>query len=88
MSDFLEFIKKYRETCSTEPSDFAMKGYDAGIYFTLLAARYGGIPISRSWPSFTGVGGGFNFIEANIYGPTNKFINYLEIEDFTIQRMD
>ncbi|MCT4625362.1 MAG: LysM peptidoglycan-binding domain-containing protein, partial [Schleiferiaceae bacterium] len=80
------FIKKYRENCFTEPTEYSFKGYDSGIYFTLLAARFGGIPISRSWPSFKGIGTGYNFIEANRNGPTNKYINVLEIVDFTLQR--
>lgn len=82
------FISAYRDSIKTEPSEYAYKGYDTGIYFTLLAARYGGIPISRSWPSFQGLGGGFNFIEATYNGPTNKYINELEIVDYTLQRVD
>ena len=81
------FIQAYRNTVNTEPTEYAFKGYDTGIYFTLLAARYGGIPISRSWPSFQGLGGGFNFIEAKFNGPTNKYINELEVVDFTLQRV-
>jgi hypothetical protein len=80
------FIQEYRNKVSTEPTEYSFKGYDTGIYFTLLAARYGGIPISRSWPSFQGLGGGFNFIEAKSNGPTNKYINELEVVDFTLQR--
>jgi hypothetical protein len=57
------FINTYRDSIKTEPSEYAYKGYDIGIYFTLLAARYGGIPISRSWPSFQGLGGGFNIVK-------------------------
>jgi hypothetical protein len=81
------FIKEYRTLTNTEPTNYSFKGYDTGIYFTLLAARYGGIPIARSWPSFQGLGGGFNFIEANRNGPTNKYINELEVVDFTLQRV-
>jgi len=81
------FIQEYRALTNTEPTEYSFKGYDTGIYFTLLAARYGGIPISRSWPSFQGLGGGFNFIEANRNGPTNKYINELEVVDFTLQRV-
>jgi LysM repeat protein len=81
------FIQEYRRLTNTEPTEYSFKGYDTGIYFTLLAARYGGIPISRSWPSFQGLGGGFNFIEANRNGPTNKYINELEVVDFTLQRV-
>jgi len=82
------FIKKYRAACGTEPTEFAFKGYDAGIYFTLLAARFGGIPLDRSWPSYQGLGGGFKFIEAKEDGPTNKFINVLEIVDFSLVRAE
>lgn len=81
------FIQEYRKLTNTEPTQYSFKGYDTGIYFTLLAARYGGIPISRSWPSFQGLSGGFNFIEANLHGPTNKYINELEVVDFTLQRV-
>lgn len=81
------FIQEYRALTNTEPTEYSFKGYDSGIYFTLLAARYGGIPISRSWPSFQGLGGGFNFIEAKRNGPTNKYINELEVVDFTLQRV-
>lgn len=81
------FIQEYRKLTNTEPTRYSFTGYDTGIYFTLLAARYGGIPISRSWPSFQGLGGGFNFIEAKSNGPTNKYINELEVVDFTLQRV-
>lgn len=81
------FIQEYRMLTNTEPTEYSFNGYDTGIYFTLLAAHYGGIPISRSWPSFIGLGGGFNFIEAKSNGPINKYINELEVVDFTLQRV-
>ncbi len=82
------FIKKYRIACGTEPSTYSFNGYDAGIYFTLLAARFGGIPLDRSWPTYQGLGGGFKFIEAKNNGPTNKFINVLEIVDYSLVRVE
>ena len=79
------FIRNYRNACGTEPTEFSYKGYDVGIYFALLAARFGEVPLNRSWPNYQGLGSGFKFIEAKGNGPTNKYINVLEIRDFTLQ---
>lgn len=72
------FIKAYRKVYNTEPSRFAIQGFDLGLYL-------GGVMVAPQneirLPEKMGFSTGFVFEKINGAGPQNRFVFLMELKD-------
>ena len=72
------FVKAYRKAYNTEPSRFAIQGFDLGLYLG------GVIPAPKDdikLPEKMGFSTGFVFEKINGAGPQNRFVFLMELKD-------
>lgn len=81
-----EMMKKYREKYKTDPTKYALQGYDCGIYFLSELKKSGkdfylGLPNSPK----KGLQCNFQFVETAVEsGYENKSVFILQYKDFTL----
>lgn len=84
----IDFIKKYRSKYNFEPGEYAFKGYDTGMYFAELIAKYGD-NYFRHLDNFTfeGLHNKFKFIKDPAYGYMNielNLVRYKNLQLYTV----
>ena len=79
-------MKKYREKYKTDPSKYALQGYDCGFYFLSQLISHGKdfiaeLPNNKQ----KGLQCNFNFVETAVEsGLENKSVFILEYKDFSL----
>ncbi len=79
------FIKSFRKAYHTEPGEYAIKGFDTGLYFGKLTTD----PVSdfnhlQNIP-FDALHNHFEFIQKKGYGWINTYVELLQYEDYTLK---
>lgn len=83
-----QFIARYRDEYSLEPSEFAFKGFDNGYYFGKLLAKYGSDYIQHlSTEPYKGLHNSFHFKQDGKLGFINTDIMMLEYSGFELQKI-
>jgi hypothetical protein len=81
-----QFVARYRDEYSLEPSEFAFKGFDSGYYFGNLLAKYGSEYVKNlSKEPYKGLHNSFNFKEDGKAGFINAHVLMLQYSGFELQ---
>ncbi|WP_292943966.1 ABC transporter substrate-binding protein [Mucilaginibacter sp. 44-25] len=80
------FLRSYRRAYHAEPTDFAIKGFDEGLYFAQLLAD--GENMSQpDLKDFTGIHNSFHFVKTPRTGWVNTHVDVLRYENFDLKRV-
>jgi hypothetical protein len=84
----LIFLRNYRGAYHTEASDFAIKGFDEGLYFgRLLGAGHGELK-NLDQTDFSGLHNDFHFIKKPGSGYINTHVNILTYSNFELKQAE
>jgi ABC-type branched-subunit amino acid transport system substrate-binding protein len=80
----IAFIKSYRNEWHTEPSAYALKGFDEGLYFGRLLAENN----IKNMADFTGLHNSFHFEKKPGLGWVNTHVNLLVYTNFELKKAE
>jgi hypothetical protein len=84
----LTFFRAYRNAYHIEPSEYAIKGFDEGLYFGKLLGEGKGELKNIDQKDFTGIHNGFHFINKPGLGYINTNINILAYKNFELVKVE
>jgi hypothetical protein len=80
------FLRSYRHIYRTEPTDFAIKGFDQGLYFAKLLAV--GKDFNKpDLEDFNGIHNSFHFIKKPGVGWINTHVDILRYENYDLKKI-
>ncbi|TFF35064.1 ABC transporter substrate-binding protein [Mucilaginibacter psychrotolerans] len=79
------FIRIYRRAYHTDPTDFAIKGFDEGLYFAQLMAREDDSYRRVEQNDFIGLHNSFHFEKKPGLGWVNTHVDILRYQDFELK---
>jgi len=82
------FIDDYREAYHLEPSDYAIKGFDEGMYFGALLGKNAGELKGLDKDSFEGLHNSFNFTYKSGLGWVNTHVNIYHYSNFDLKKVE
>jgi ABC-type branched-subunit amino acid transport system substrate-binding protein len=80
------FLRSYRRVYRTEPTDFAIKGFDQGLYFAKLLADDEDFN-KPGLEDFTGIHNSFHFIKKPGVGWINTHVDILRYENYDLKKI-
>lgn len=82
------FLRNYRKAYHVEPTDYAIKGFDEGLYFgkQLLADDDGMTALDKT--DFTGIHNSFHFVRKPGLGWVNAHVNILMYTNFELKQVE
>jgi ABC-type branched-subunit amino acid transport system substrate-binding protein len=85
----LNFLRNYRKIYKSEPSEYAIKGFDEGMYFgKLLASNSKGLKADLENIKFTGIHNNFNFVRLPGLGWVNTYVDVLKYANFELKQVE
>jgi hypothetical protein len=85
----INFVKKYREKYQFEPSEYAFKGYDIGLYFGKSIANSGPKFIEElTKHSYRGLHNNFAFVYDEKLGYINTSLMLLQYKNFALNTIE
>ncbi|MES2267221.1 MAG: ABC transporter substrate-binding protein [Bacteroidota bacterium] len=81
------FLRSYRRIYHGEPTDFAIKGFDQGLYFGKLLAD-GENMNKPDLQDFTGLHNSFHFIKKPGLGWINTHVDILRYQNFDLKKVE
>jgi len=84
----IAFLHSYRKVYHVEPTDYAIKGFDEGLYFgrQLLEGNKDMAAIEKT--DFTGIHNGFHFVKKPGLGWVNTHVNILMYSNFELKQVE
>jgi ABC-type branched-subunit amino acid transport system substrate-binding protein len=82
------FLRSYRRAYHTEPTDFAIKGFDQGMYFGELLAKDDKGFKNPEQVDYAGIHNGFHFIKKPGQGWVNTHVDILRYENFDLKKVE
>ena len=84
----IAFLRNYRKAYHVEPTDFAIKGFDEGLYFgrQLFAGDAGMAELDKT--DFTGIHNSFHFVKKPGLGWVNAHVNILMYTNFELKQVE
>jgi hypothetical protein len=82
----LAFMRQYRSVYHTEPTDYAIKGFDEGLYMGKLLAIDGITDITKT--DFTGIHNDFDFQKKPGIGWINTHVNVYKYANFELKKVE
>ncbi|MDB5286190.1 MAG: hypothetical protein JWR05_1139 [Mucilaginibacter sp.] len=82
------FLRSYRRAYHAEPTDFAIKGFDQGMYFGELLAKDDKGFKNPEQVDYTGIHNGFHFIKKPGQGWVNTHVDILRYENFDLKKVE
>jgi ABC-type branched-subunit amino acid transport system substrate-binding protein len=79
------FIRLYRKAYRADPTDFAIKGFDEGLYFAQMLARDDDSYRRVEQNDFTGIHNSFHFEKIAGQGWVNTHVDILRYENFELK---
>nr|WP_255670502.1 ABC transporter substrate-binding protein [Mucilaginibacter sp. UR6-11] len=84
----VEFMRNYRKVYHQEAGEYAIKGFDEGLYFgRLLGANNGEIKNLTS-ADFTGIHNNFHFIKKPGIGYINTHVNIMDYRYYELRKVE
>ncbi len=84
-AETIAFIKSFRKAYHTEPSEYATKGFDTGIYFAkLIADPTFDFKQLQNTP-FDALHNHFEFVQKKGYGWINTYVELLQYQDYKLK---
>lgn len=81
-----DFIRDYLNAWHAEPSAYAIKGYDEGIYFGTLLGKDSVKNITQT--GFNGMHNDFRFEKKNVLGWVNTYVHLLLYSNFELKQVE
>lgn len=82
------FLRSYRRAYHAEPSDFAIKGFDQGMYFGELLTRDDDSFQKPEQTDYTGIHNSFHFVKRPGLGWVNTHVDVLRYENFDLKKVE
>jgi hypothetical protein len=83
-AETINFIRSYRNTWHTEPSVYALKGFDEGLYFGRLLAENS----LKNMADFNGLHNSFHFQKITGMGLVNTHVKLLMYSNFELKKVE
>jgi len=89
-SSTVKFLRNYRKLYKIEPSEYAIKGFDEGLYFGKLLANSssGNIKPELEKTDFDGIHNNFNFVGLAGSGWVNTYVDVLTYVNFELKKVE
>lgn len=85
----VNFVREYRAAYQFEPSEYAFKGYDIGLFFGNLIARSGPDFLSQiTKHNYRGLHNSFRFIHDDQFGYINSGLMLLQYKNFALNTIE
>jgi ABC-type branched-subunit amino acid transport system substrate-binding protein len=85
----INFVRKYRVAYQFEPSEYAFKGYDIGLFFGGLIARSGPDFLKDiTKHNYRGLHNSFHFIHDEKFGYVNTSLMLLQYKNFALNTIE
>jgi len=85
----INFLRKYRQAYQFEPTEYAIKGYDIGLYFGNLIARSGPDFMSQiTKHNYRGLHNRFHFVHDEKLGYINTSLMLLQYKNFALNTIE
>jgi ABC-type branched-subunit amino acid transport system substrate-binding protein len=82
------FLRSYRKTYHTEPTEYAIKGFDEGMYFGELLAKDNDDYTRPEQNDYTGIHNSFHFVKRPGLGWINTHVDILKYENFDLKKVE
>ena len=82
------FLRSYRRAYHTEPTDYAIKGFDQAMYFGELLAKDNDSYRKPEEHEFTGLHNSFHFVKKPGLGWINTHVDILRYENFELKQAE
>jgi ABC-type branched-subunit amino acid transport system substrate-binding protein len=86
----INFLRNYRKVYKSEPSEYAIKGFDEGLYFgkMLAASSSDNIKPYLEKTGFTGIHNHFNFVRLPGLGWVNTHVDVFTYANFELKKVE
>ena len=86
----LKFLRSYRKAYKIEPSEYAIKGFDEGMYFGKLLAASSTAYVKADFErtNFTGIHNNYNFVRLPGVGWVNTYVDVLIYANFELKKVE
>ncbi|WP_345950957.1 hypothetical protein ABDD95_05795 [Mucilaginibacter sp. PAMB04274] len=84
----INFIKAYRKTFASEPTAYAYKGFDEGMYFGEILGQDGNEMTRLNQHKFTALHNDFQFITKPGLGWVNTHVSVLKYVNFELRKVE
>jgi ABC-type branched-subunit amino acid transport system substrate-binding protein len=84
----ISFVKNYKKIYHTEPSEYAIKGFDEGYYFGTLVNAGADSLAHLDKAGYKGLYNQFNFIKTPNYGWVNTHVTILQYQNFELKKVE
>jgi len=84
----VNFIKAYRKNFNSEPSAFAYKGFDEGLYFGEILALEGNEMAHLDLHDYKALHNSFHFVKKPGLGWINNHVNVLKYINFELKQVE
>ncbi|RYY33026.1 MAG: amino acid ABC transporter substrate-binding protein [Sphingobacteriaceae bacterium] len=82
------FVRNYRHLYGSEPSEYAIKAFDEGLYFGQLLADGDSGTAKLNETEFTGLHNSFHFTRKPGQGWINTHVNILKYDNFELKQVE
>lgn len=84
----ITFLRGYRKAYHIEPSEYAIKGFDEGLYFGKLLGANKGEVKNLNDNDFTGIHNNFHFIKKPGVGYINTHVNMMDYRYYELRKVE
>jgi ABC-type branched-subunit amino acid transport system substrate-binding protein len=82
------FLRSYRKAYHAEPTEYAIKGFDEGLYFGELLTRDNNSFKKPEQNDYTGIHNSFHFVKKPGLGWINTHVDVLRYENFELKQVE
>ena len=85
----IQFVKQFRQAYQFEPGEYAIKGYDVGLFFGNLIAKSGPDFLNQiTKHNYRGLHNGFHFVHDDKLGYINTSLMLLQYKNFALNTIE
>ena len=85
-AEIINLIRNFRKVYHTEPSEYALKGFDTGMYFARLSAD-AGFDFKQLQNAPVDAGNEYQFVQKKGYGWINTHVELLQYDNYTLKQV-
>jgi hypothetical protein len=84
----INFQRAYRKNYRIDPSEYALKGFDQGMYFGKLLGANNGDVKNLTANDFNGIDNDFHFIKKPEVGYINTHVNIMDYRNYELRKIE
>jgi hypothetical protein len=84
----INFQRAYRKNYRIDPSEYALKGFDQGMYFGKLLGANNGDVKNLTANDFNGIDNDFHFIKKPEVGYINTHVNIMDYRNYELRKVE